>query len=390
MIQIGDTTFNLSDPLTLAALGAGVLLLLITILLFAAIRAASRSARLTEPLIRQMGDLGQRVQGLSDGQHQLSGGLTHVAEAQSKAQTNMLHLMEKRLAQVQEQMNENLHGSARRTAQSLGELQQRLTAIDKAQENITKLSGDVLTLQDILSNKQTRGAFGEIQLHDIVSKALPSDSYTLQSTLSNGKRADCLIHLPNPPGPICIDSKFPLEAYEALRNAADDRQVQEAARFLKTSVRKHIKDIAEKYILDGETADGALMFLPSEAVYAELHANFPELVREGFEARVWIVSPTTCMATLNTMRAILKDARMREQAGAIRRELGLLFADVDRLGNRVENLDRHFHQAAKDISEIKISADKAGRRAKRLDNFDFEELAPETEPTIVKLTKPDG
>ena len=389
MIQIGDTTFNLSDPLTLAALGAGVLLLLITVLLFAAIRAASRSARLTEPLIRQMGDLGQRVQGLSDGQHQLSGGLTHVAEAQSKAQTNMLHLMEKRLAQVQEQMNENLHGSARRTAQSLGELQQRLTAIDKAQENITKLSGDVLTLQDILSNKQTRGAFGEIQLHDIVSKALPSDSYTLQSTLSNGKRADCLIHLPNPPGPICIDSKFPLEAYEALRNAADDRQVQEAARFLKTSVRKHIRDIAEKYILDGETADGALMFLPSEAVYAELHANFPELVREGFEARVWIVSPTTCMATLNTMRAILKDARMREQAGAIRRELGLLFADVDRLGNRVENLDRHFHQAAKDISEIKISADKAGRRAKRLDNFDFEELAPETEPTIVKLTKPD-
>ncbi|MEQ8290867.1 MAG: DNA recombination protein RmuC [Roseovarius sp.] len=390
MIQIGDTSLNLSDPLTLAALGAGVLLLIITVLLFAAIRAASRSARLTEPLIRQMGDLGQRVQGLSDGQHQLSGGLTHVAEAQSKAQTNMLHLMEKRLAQVQEQMNENLHGSARRTAQSLGDLQQRLTAIDKAQENITKLSGDVLTLQDILSNKQTRGAFGEIQLHDIVSKALPSDSYTLQSTLSNGKRADCLIHLPNPPGPICIDSKFPLEAYEALRNAADDRQVQEAARFLKTSVRKHIRDIAEKYILDGETADGALMFLPSEAVYAELHANFPELVREGFEARVWIVSPTTCMATLNTMRAILKDARMREQAGAIRRELGLLFADVDRLGNRVENLDRHFHQAAKDISEIKISADKAGRRAKRLDNFDFEELAPETEPTIVKLTKPEG
>lgn len=390
MIQIGDTTLDLNDPLTLALLGGGALLLLIVILLFAAIRAASRSAKLTEPLIRQMGDLGQRVQGLSDGQHQLSGGLTHVAEAQSKAQTNMLHLMEKRLAQVQEQMNENLHGSARRTAQSLGDLQQRLTAIDKAQENITKLSGDVLTLQDILSNKQTRGAFGEIQLHDIVSKALPSDSYSLQSTLSNGKRADCLIHLPNPPGPICIDSKFPLEAYEALRNAADDRQVQEAARFLKTSVRKHIRDIGEKYILDGETADGALMFLPSEAVYAELHANFPELVREGFEARVWIVSPTTCMATLNTMRAILKDARMREQAGAIRRELGMLFADVDRLGNRVENLDRHFHQAAKDISEIKISADKAGRRAKRLDNFDFEELAPETEPTIVKLTKPDS
>ena len=390
MIQIGETTLNLNDPLVLAGLIGVALLLLIVVLLFGATRAANRSARLTEPLIRQMGDLGQRVQGLSDGQHQLAGGLTHVSETQTKAQTSMLQLMERRLAQVQEQMNENLHGSARRTAQSLGELQQRLTAIDKAQDNITKLSGDVLTLQDILSNKQTRGAFGEIQLHDIVSKALPSDSYNLQHTLSNGKRADCLIHLPNPPGPICIDSKFPLEAYEALRNARDDRQVQEAARFLKTSVRKHIRDIAEKYILDGETADGALMFLPSEAVYAELHANFPELVREGFDARVWIVSPTTCMATLNTMRAILKDARMREQAGAIRRELGLLFADVDRLGTRVENLDRHFHQASKDISEIKISAEKAGRRAKRLDNFDFEELAPETDPTIVQLSKPDG
>ena len=155
---------------------------------------------------------------------------------------------------------------------------------------------------------------------------------------------------------------------------------------LRLSVRKHIKDIKDKYIIEGETADSALMFLPSEAVYAELHANFPELVRDGFDARVWIVSPTTCMATLNTMRAILKDARMREQAGAIRRELSLLYADVDRLGSRVDNLDRHFGQAAKDVAEIKISADKASRRARRLDNFDFEELAePDTKAAINTL-----
>ena len=382
MIRIGDQTFALDDPATLAALiGAGGLLLILVLLLMA-VRAATRAARMTEPLARQVGQLGARVQGLSDGQQQLAGGLTHVSEAQSAAQSHMLQLMEKRLSQVTERMNENLQGSARRTAQSLGDLQQRLQVIDKAQDNITKLSGDVLSLQDILSNKQTRGAFGEIQLHDIVTKALPSDSYALQQTLSNGCRADCLIHLPNPPGPICIDSKFPLEAYEALRRATTDAEFNEAARFLRSSVRKHIKDIAEKYILEGETADGALMFLPSEAVYAELHANFPEVVRDGFAARVWIVSPTTCMATLNTMRAILKDARMREQAGAIRRELGLLFSDVDRLGTRVENLDRHFHQASKDISDIKISADKAGRRARRLDNFDFEELAPETDPAV--------
>ena len=366
------TQIDLNDPIILAILGGAVF---IALLLIITVRAALKSARLAEPLAYQMAALGQRVQALGDGQERLAGGLHHVSEAQAKSQTSMLQLMEQRLAHVQNQMNENLHGSARRTAQSLGELQQRLHSIDKAQENITKLSSDVLSLQDILSNKQTRGAFGEIQLNDIVTKALPSDSYTLQATLSNGRRADCLIHLPNPPGPIVIDSKFPLEAYEALRNAKTEWDVNEAGKFMRLSVKRHIKDISDKYIIEGETADGALMFLPSEAVYAEIHSNFPELVREGFAARVWIVSPTTCMATLNTMRAILKDARMREQAGAIRRELGLLYQDVDRLGQRVENLDRHFSQAAKDLTEIKISADKAGKRARRLDNFDFEELA---------------
>lgn len=377
---------NFSDPLVLIVLGGTGFLFL---LLLMAVRASMRTAKLAEPLAHQMGALGQRVQALGEGQERLAGGLHHVSEAQAQAQTSMLQLMEQRLALVQQQMNENLHGSARRTAQSLGDLQQRLSVIDKAQDNITKLSSDVLSLQDILSNKQTRGAYGEIQLNDIVTKALPSDSYTLQATLSNGNRPDCLIHLPNPPGHIVIDSKFPLESYEALRNAKTDRDLNEAAKFLRASIKKHIKDISSKYIIEGETADGALMFLPSEAVYAELHANFPELVREGFAARVWIVSPTTCMATLNTMRAILKDARMREQAGAIRRELGLLFQDIERLGTRVKNLDRHFGQAVKDLSEIKISSDKAGRRARRLDNFDFEELSTET-PSAAQDVVPDA
>ena len=240
MIQIGDQTYAFSDPLVIAILAGAGAVLLILILLIVAVRAAGRSARLAEPLAQQIGVLGQRVQMLGDGQQQLSGGLTHVSEAQAAAQNNMLTLMEQRLAQVTEKMNENLQGSARRTAQSLGDLQQRLQTIDKAQANITKLSGDVLSLQDILSNKQTRGAFGEIQLHDIVSKALPKDSYSLQATLSNGRRADCLIHLPNPPGPIVVDSKFPLEAYEALRNATTDWELNEAAKFLRTSVKKHI------------------------------------------------------------------------------------------------------------------------------------------------------
>ena len=367
---------DLSNPLILIAGGAVALIVLLMVLILRA------SGRTPPGLSDDLAWLGDRVQQLAEGQERLAGGLHHVSEAQAVSQTAMLQVMEQRLAEVQRHMGESLQGSSTRTARSLGELHQRLETIDKAQANIEKLSGNVLSLQDILSNKQTRGAFGEIQLHDIVLKALPSDSYTMQATLSNGRRADCLIHLPNPPGPIVIDSKFPLEAYEALRRSQNAQELDLAARALRVAVRSHLKAIAEKYILEGETADGALMFLPSEAVYAELHANFPELIREGFALRVWIVSPTTCMATLNTMRAVLKDARMREQAGAIRKELAELYKDVQRLGDRVGNLDRHFGQAAKDIEEIKISSEKAGKRARRLDNFDFEELAPETRAMI--------
>ena len=373
---------NLSPILIVLIVSIAALLILV---LYLMLRPQLNSANSHKPVIDHLNIVGDKIQKLSEGQERLTGGLQTVSEAQAKAQLSMINMMEERLAKVQLQMNENLSHSSRRTAQSLGDLQQRLSTIDKAQEKITKLSGDVLSLQDILSNKQTRGAFGEIQLTDIVSKALPSDGFELQATLSTGKRADCLIKLPNPPGPIVIDSKFPLEAYEALRNASSETETSSAVRLFRTSVRKHIKDISEKYIVEGETADGAILFLPSEAVYAELHANFSELVREGFSARVWIVSPTTCMATLNTMRAILKDARMREQAGAIRNELTLLYQDVDRLGLRVESLDRHFNQAAKDISDIKISADKAGRRAKRLDNFDFEEISTENLEKVIKL-----
>ncbi len=409
MIEIAGTQYSLSDPLILAGLVGAGLMILVLFLLFLSLRAANRSARMAAPLSQQLAHLGQHVQQLGQGQEQLRGGLQHVSDTQANAQVQVIQTVEARLSSVQQQMNdrladnamkstralaemqermkETLHGSSKQTATSLTQLQERLATIDKAQDNITKLSGDVLSLQDILSNKQTRGAFGEIQLNDIVSKALPSDSYSLQATLSNGKRADCLIHLPNPPGPIVIDSKFPLEAYEALIGATNDMELKSAVQMFRSTVRKHITDISEKYILDGETADGALLFLPSEAVYAELHAKFPELVQESFSKRVWIVSPTTCMATLNTMRAILKDARMREQAGAIRKELGLLHKDVERLGDRVANLDRHFGQAAKDISEIKISAEKAGRRAQRLDNFDFEELAPDEAANVVPLSK---
>lgn len=405
MIEIYGNTYAFDDPRVIGAFVAISLIILVLVLLIMAVRGANKSARMAAPLMDQVSSLAGTVQGLNAGQQQLTGGL----DAVSKSQSMVLQTMEVRMAEVQQQMadklhestlrtsrsmsdlqermNDTLHGSSEKTTKSLTQLQERLATIDKAQTNIEKLSGDVLSLQDILSNKQTRGAFGEIQLNDIVSKALPSDAYGFQVPLSNGKRADCLIHLPNPPGPIVIDAKFPLEAYEQLVNAEGKDAQMRALQMLRQSVRVHIKAIADRYIVDGETADGALMFLPSEAVYAELHAKLPDVVREGFDARVWIVSPTTCMATLNTMRAILKDARMREQTGAIRKNLKALNRDVELVVERVGKLDVHFNQARKDLDGIGIAAERAGKRAVKLDNFDFEELEAEEQPTVVPLTK---
>ena len=409
MIQFGNLAIDLDDPLHLAmVLGAAGLFLLI-VLVALALRASGGVARSIAPLAARFDAMGARVADLSAGQERLAGGLTSVSEHQARAQAQMLEVMENRLAtvsqtqvtaqakmveamerrleEVQKGMAETLHGTSTRTARSLGELQTKLDQIDRAQAKIEQLSGSVLSLQDILSNKQRRGMFGEIQLMDIVSKALPAESYSAQATLSNGKRADVLIHLPNPPGPIAIDAKFPLEAYEALTRAEGPEAAKQALRELAQAVRVHIRAIAEKYILEGETADGALMFLPSEAVYAELHARLPEVVREGFEARVWIVSPTTCMATLNTMRAVLKDARMREQAGEIRKALRQLHRDVEIVGERATKLETHLRQAGEDVSGILTASTRAGKRAERLDNFDFEELDPQQPEQVARLAE---
>ncbi len=407
MIQIGDQSYAFDDPFVIGGLIGAAFVLLFLILLIITVRRAGKSTQAVEYVAGQVGRLTQDIGVLNQGQHTLAGSIKTVSEQTASGQAQVLQNMEQRLAEVRQQMTDQLHesqrrstlaltemqermkesltGSSEKTTKSLTELQERLATIDKAQTNIEKLSGDVLSLQDILSNKQRRGMFGEIQLTDIVSKALPADSYALQATLSNNRRADCLVHLPNPPGPIVIDAKFPFEAYESYA-AADTPQLQQVAlRDLGNAVRKHIKDISERYIIEGETADGAIMFLPSEAVYAELHARLPEVVRAGFDARVWIVSPTTCMATLNTMRAILKDARMREQAGEIRKALRLLHRDVEIIGEKAGKLEIHLRQAGDDVSGVLTAATRAGKRADRLDNFDFEELAPEPEDKVVPL-----
>jgi|TARA_B110000483_G_scaffold168278_1_gene199015 DNA recombination protein RmuC len=393
-------SINMSSILILSV---GLFLLFLFLLYL--MRRLFRQPENEDTLKTYISQLNQTVQNLNGGQSQLTGSL----ESLNKAHTMSVQNMEVRLAEVQRQMSEHLHdnalksarslsdleaqvketltGSSEKTNKSLTQLQERLSTIDKAQSNIEKLSGDVLSLQDILSNKQTRGAFGEIQLNDIVKKALPPDSYSFQHTLSNGKRADCLIYLPNPPGPIVIDAKFPLEAYEKLISANTNEEKAKSLALLKQSVKTHIRAISEKYLIEGETADGALMFLPSEAVYAELHAKLPEVVREGFSAKVWIVSPTTCMATLHTMRAILKDARMQEQAGEIRKTLSLVNKDVKLIVERAGKLDTHFSAALKDLEGINIAAGRAGKRSEKLDNFDFEELESERVDTIIPLKK---
>lgn len=240
-------------------------------------------------------------------------------------------------------------------------------------KNITELSSRVVGLQDILANKQARGAFGEVQLQDLVRNALPPNAYKFQYSLSNGRRADCIIHLPNPPGSIVIDAKFPLEGYRDLTRANDDLARNAAGKRFTADILTHVSHIAERYILPSETAESALMFLPSEAVYAELHANFGSAVETAWKKRVWIVSPTTLMATLNTVRAVLRDAQMREQASLIQTEVGRLLIDVSRLETRAENLQKHLQLSDNDVRQILISTGKLASRGQRIQELELEE-----------------
>ena len=311
---------------------------------------------------------------LATAQADLGGRLTQMSEQSAVERAELLRTLQERLDGVSKRMGDSLEQSATKTATSLGELGKHLNVIDQAQKNISDLAGQVVGLQDILDNKQTRGAFGEVQLENLVLSILPPSAYEFQATLSNQRRVDCLIQLPNPPGPIAVDAKFPLESYHALRQAEDDSQLKAAQRAFRGAIGKHVKDIQERYILPGETADSALMFLPSEAVYAELHANFPETVEQSYRARVWIVSPTTLMATLNTVRAVLKDARMREQAGVIQAEVMKLLDDVKRLDDRTQKLQSHFSQAGKDLDLIATSTKKITRRAEQIENVQLAEV----------------
>ncbi len=337
-----------------------------------------RIAQLVSAQDRSQENLSGQLKMIND---QQSATAAATAKAVQEASERLTKSMNDRLELVQDRMGQSLTKSSKETAESVTKLTERLSVIDQAQKNITKLSTEVVGLQHILDDKQARGAFGEVQLEAIVEDALPASAYAFQSVLSNGKRADCLMKLPNPPGSVVVDAKFPLTAYRNMLNAEDDAARAAYAKQLGEDVKKHVRDISERYIIPGETADSALMFLPSEAVYAELHAHHPAIIDASYKARVYIVSPTTMMATLTTVRAVLRDVEMRKQASVIQTEVGTMLTDVGRLSDRVTNLRRHFDQANRDIDQIETSATKVQNRGTRIHELDLGETDKEVLPS---------
>lgn len=309
--------------------------------------------------------------------------------AQEAAMADRLTQAERSLTEAIKGQNESLSAAlssqTERMTTSLGatsaEIKERLAVIDAARGNIEALGTQVNTLAGILGNKQARGAFGESQMEQIIADRLPSDAFTLQATLSNNKRADCLIHLPNPPGPIAIDSKFPLESWLLLRDAADDATRTQKLRQFSADVQKHIKDVAERYIIPGETAEGALIFVPSEAIYAELHTSLVSLVSDATRRGVYIVSPTTLWAVLGTMRALLRDVRLRTEAGRIRKEVDKMLADVVRLEDRTDSLRKHFGQVQKDVDQIETSVGAIKRGGQRIADLELDDPPTPILPT---------
>lgn len=292
-------------------------------------------------------------------------------EALAAAQDRAAARGEERLRDQERALAARLDAAAQRTQETAGAIQQRLAVLDAARANIEALGGQVTSLAAVLGNKQARGALGEVQLRDLVADRLPADGFRWQHTLSNGTRCDCLVLLAFPPGPIAVDSKFPLEAWAAMQDAPSEQARTLARRRFAADVRRHVDDIARKYLIHGETAEGALMFVPSEAVHAALHADFADLVAEAARRHVHIVGPSTFWAVLNTMRGLLRDARLQAEARRIRAEVERLAEETARLERRVGALRGHYAAMAQDMREIETSAEKIARRGEAIRALDI-------------------
>jgi DNA recombination protein RmuC len=291
-----------------------------------------------------------------------------------------------RLNEISGKVAERLDEGFKKTNETFTSVMSRLAVIDEAQKKIEGLASNVVSLQEILGDKRSRGAFGEVQLEALVRNSLPPDAYAFQYTLKSGARADCVLILPEPTGTVCVDSKFPLENYSRMFDdslAAAERDG--ARRQFKMDVKKHVDDIAAKYIVAGETSDGAVMFLPAEAVFAEIHAYHPDLVEHAQKKRVWLTSPTTLMAVLNTARAVIRDSETRRMAHVIKDELGKLAKDFARFDDRMKKLASHIDQASKDVGEVRISSDKISKRFAQIERVELDHP-----PVGVALPHPDS
>jgi DNA recombination protein RmuC len=307
---------------------------------------------------------------------ELKGRLQTFAEISVARQGDVARAVNERLDRMTHRVGSDLSETARKTNDSISKLHERLAVIDTAQKNLTELSTNMVSLQEILANKQARGAFGQMRMEAIVQDGLPKGAYTFQATLSNGKRPDCLLHMPNTTAGVVIDAKFPLEGFEAFRIARRDEEKKEAARRVRVDVGRHVDSMAERYFIAGETQDTAILFVPSEAIYADLAEHFSDLVQKAHRARIVICAPNMLMLAVQTMQAILKDVQMREQAHLIQGEVAKLMDDMGRFRERVLDLQRHFGQANQDIEKILTSSERIAARGNKIENLDFEDDAP--------------
>lgn len=385
---MNEILFMVGDmPVTagMALMGFGVLALalLLTIAIVIA-RSGSRGAAMAMAQAIRADELEERLSEVLKAQNEATGRVDAMGQALAGRQADMARAVSERLDSVTHRVGQSMEQTTRNTMDSLRVLHERLGIIDNAHKNLTDLTSQVTTLRDVLANKQSRGAFGQARMESIVKDGMPNGAYAFQHTLSSGKRPDCVIFLPDQ-RPLCIDAKFPLEAVTALHDARSDDEKKYAAQRLRADVMKHVSDIAEKYLVAGETQDTALMFVPSESVYAEIHDGFDDIIQKAYRARVVLVSPSLLMLAIQVMQQILKDARMRDAADQIRTEVLNLGDDLTRLRDRVMKLQTHFGQANEDVRQILISADKIEKRASRIEELDFSKSeTADVTPTAAK------
>jgi len=361
-----------------AAMGFAALSLLMLILVVVSSwrggRGRAIEAAMAAERAREMDD---KVAEMNRLQAELTGRMQSMAEILSTRQGDLARLVADRMDGLSHKVGQGLEQNVRQTNESLGKLQERLAVIDSAQKNLTDLTSEVVTLKDVLSNKQARGAYGQGRMEAIIRDGLPSAFFTFQPTLSNRNRPDCLVTLPGDGRGLVIDAKFPLESFTMLRESRSEEMRKAAGVRVRGDVGQHIKDIAERYFLPGETQDMALLFVPSESIYADLHEHFDDVIQKAHRARVMIVSPSLLALAIQLMQSLVRDARMREEAQVIQTEVGKLLADVKRLGDRAEKLDQHFRQAQEDVAGIRTSAGKVTSRADKIGALEFDDAKGE-------------